>query len=76
MATYSVDTNTDIVDAGDGVLGLREALALADATADADSILFANTLFGRQSFATLRRQWSDAECRREEPGTVGAGRDA
>ena len=47
MATYSVDTNTDIVDAGDGVLGLREALALADATADADSILFANTLQGQ-----------------------------
>ena len=32
MATYSVDTNTDIVDAGDGVLSLREALALAEAT--------------------------------------------
>ena len=47
MATYSVDTNTDIVDAGDGVLSLREALALADATADPDAILFASAVQGQ-----------------------------
>ena len=34
MAIYTVDTKADIVDAGDGVLSLREALALADATPD------------------------------------------
>ena len=49
MATYSVDTNTDIVDAGDGVLSLREALALADATADPDTILFASACRARPS---------------------------
>ncbi len=32
MATYTVDTTADTVDANDGVLSLREALALADAT--------------------------------------------
>ena len=30
MAIYTVDTNADTVDAGDSLLSLREALALAD----------------------------------------------
>ena len=47
MAIYTVDTNADIVDAGDGVLSLREALALADATEAADTILFADAVQGR-----------------------------
>ena len=48
MAIYTVDTNADIVDAGDGVLSLREALALADADrATADTILFAPAVQGQ-----------------------------
>ena len=47
MAIYTVDTTADIVDAGDGVLSLREALALADATEAADTILFADAVQGR-----------------------------
>ena len=47
MANYTVDTTSDTVDAGDGVLSLREALALADATEDADTILFADAVQGR-----------------------------
>ena len=48
MATYTVDTKADIVDAGDGRLSLREALALADADpATADTILFAPAVQGR-----------------------------
>ena len=48
MAIYTVDTKADIVDAGDGVLSLREALALADADrATADTIVFAPAVQGR-----------------------------
>ena len=47
MAIYTVDTNADTVDAGDGVLSLREALALADATEAADTILFADAVQGQ-----------------------------
>ena len=48
MATYTVDTTADIVDAGDGVLSLREALALADADrATADTIVFARAVQGQ-----------------------------
>ena len=41
MATFTVTTKDDLVNAGDGVLSLREALAAADATPTvADSIKF------------------------------------
>ena len=47
MATYTVDTTADTVDAGDGLLSLREALALADAdSATADRIEFAPEVQG------------------------------
>ena len=46
MATYTVDTTADTVDAKDGVLSLREALARADATEDADTIQFAEAVQG------------------------------
>lgn len=49
MATYTVTTNADVVDAADGVLSLREAIAAANATAAADTIVFSaavsNSLF-------------------------------
>ena len=47
MTIYTVDTNADIVDAGDGVPSLREALAKADATEAADTILFADAMQGQ-----------------------------
>jgi hypothetical protein len=46
MPTYTVDTTADTVNAGDGVLSLREALALADATEAADTIQFAEAVQG------------------------------
>jgi predicted outer membrane repeat protein len=45
--TFTVTTAADVVDAGDGVLSLREAVAAANATAAADTILFANPLEGQ-----------------------------
>ena len=47
MATFTVTTAADRVDAGDGVLSLREAAQRANATAAADTIVFANALEGR-----------------------------
>ena len=47
MAIYTIDTNADIVAAGDGVLSLREALALADGTEAADTIEFAAAVQGQ-----------------------------
>ena len=41
MATFTVTTALDLVDAGDGRLSLREAMAQANATTAADSIVFA-----------------------------------
>jgi hypothetical protein len=41
MATITVTTNLDVVDADDGVTSLREAVELANANADADMINFA-----------------------------------
>ena len=38
LATFTVTTNLDVVDASDGVLSLREAIADANAAADADTI--------------------------------------
>jgi Ca2+-binding RTX toxin-like protein len=47
MATFTVTTVADVVDAGDGELSLREAVQQANATAAEDTILFANALEGR-----------------------------
>jgi hypothetical protein len=46
MATLTVTTAADVVDAGDGRLSLREAVAQANATTTADTIVFARTLEG------------------------------
>ena len=48
METFTVSTISDRIDPNDGVLSLREALALADADrATADTILFAPAVQGR-----------------------------
>lgn len=48
MATFTVDTTADTVDAGDGLLSLREALALADADpATADTVVFDGSVQGK-----------------------------
>jgi hypothetical protein len=44
MATYTVTTDSDAAAPGDGLLSLREALALADADPGADTIDFAADL--------------------------------
>lgn len=47
MATFTVTTTADVVNAGDGVLSLREAVAQANAAGAPDSIRFAGGLDGR-----------------------------
>ena len=47
MATFTVTTVNDTVNAGDGVLSLREAVAQANASAAADTIVFANGIEGQ-----------------------------
>ena len=47
MATFTVTTTTDMVDPNDGVLSLREAVNQANATAAADTIVFASALEGQ-----------------------------
>jgi Ca2+-binding RTX toxin-like protein len=47
MATLTVTTAADVVDAGDGVLSLREAVQQANATAAADTIQFTDVLKGQ-----------------------------
>lgn len=47
MATFTVTTTADVVDAGDGALSLREAVARANATGAADTIGFAAAVDGR-----------------------------
>ena len=46
MATFTVTTAADVVNAGDGVLSLREAVDRANATGAVDSIVFARALEG------------------------------
>src|SRR5690349_9024750 len=46
MAKLTVNTTADTVDGGDGVLSLREAITQANATAAADSIVFAASIAG------------------------------
>ena len=48
MAQFTVDTVDDIVDAGDGRTSLREALAAAALTSEADAITFDAALLGQQ----------------------------
>jgi hypothetical protein len=47
MATFTVTTAADVVNAGDGVLSLREAVAQANATTTADTVRFAAAVEGR-----------------------------
>jgi hypothetical protein len=47
MATLTVTTSGDVVDPSDGELSLREALAEADATTAADTIVFDGSVQGR-----------------------------
>ncbi|MFO1036545.1 MAG: right-handed parallel beta-helix repeat-containing protein [Geminicoccaceae bacterium] len=47
MATFTVTTSADSVSATDGKLSLREALTLANANPDADTITFAAELEGK-----------------------------
>ena len=47
MATLTVTTASDVVDAGDGVLSLREAVARANGTAARDTIVFAPAVEGQ-----------------------------
>ncbi len=44
MAIFTVTTAADVVDANDGVLSLREAIAQANASAAADTITFSSTV--------------------------------
>ena len=47
MATFTVTTAADVVNANDGVLSLREAVAQANATTSADTIVFSTGLAGQ-----------------------------
>ena len=47
MAVFTVTTAVDVVNEGDGVLSLREAVQQANATAASDTILFAGALEGQ-----------------------------
>jgi hypothetical protein len=47
MATFTVTTTADVVNATDGKLSLREAMAQANATAAADTIVFGSAVEGR-----------------------------
>ena len=56
MANIIVTTLADTVNAGDGVLSLREALALANGNAESDDITFAAGLAGGTLFLTSGQQ--------------------
>ena len=47
MTTFTVTTLADVVNAGDGKLSLREAVAQANDSAAADRIVFASGLEGK-----------------------------
>ena len=67
MATFTVTTASDAVDAGDGVLSLREALTAADSTKAADAIGFA----GSGSRAHDRARWQPAHRQRRRGEFAG-----
>ena len=46
MPTFTVDTTSDVVDADDGVLSLREALTRVVRSEEADTILFSDAVQG------------------------------
>src|SRR4051812_12394505 len=52
MATLTVTTASDMVDAGDGVLSLREAVAQSNGTATVDTINFASFIEGQTLLLT------------------------
>ena len=52
MLTFTVATRWDVVDANDGKLSLREAAALANASAEADTLSFGTMLEGRRLMLT------------------------
>ena len=47
MATFTVTTRLDLVDPNDGKLSLREAVAAANATTAADTVVFGSAIEGR-----------------------------
>ena len=70
MSSFKVDTAADVVDPDDSKLSLREAVARANATAAADTIVFAGALDGKTLDASPRRakrnQGSDDRRRRRD----------
>ena len=61
MANYSVTTTSDVVDANDGQLSLREAITAANANADADVITFSTGLLPWSSRIHLTSRPSTAK---------------
>src|SRR5687767_5556 len=55
MAVFTVTTAADVVNPGDGVLSLREAVARANATGAADTIRFAASVNGETLTLTQGR---------------------
>ncbi|MFO1037745.1 MAG: hypothetical protein U1E45_12930 [Geminicoccaceae bacterium] len=53
MATFTVTTAADVVNASDGKLSLREAVAQANATAGADTIVFSSAIESAGATLTL-----------------------
>ena len=71
MATFTVTTASDAVDAGDGVLSLREALTAADSTKAADASQVRRV---RLQGHTIVLRWQPAHRqRRREESTGGSG---
>ena len=77
MELFTVDTVLDTTDPGDGLLSLREALALANADADKDEIQFADALAGKtlvltQGALRIERTCSSTARRAGSPSTATA----
>ena len=53
LTTFKVTTDIDIVDAEDGVMSLREAVALANGNDSRDTITFDSSLAGRPTLLLL-----------------------
>lgn len=54
MATFTVTTTADVVDANDGVISLREAVTLANTAAGADTITFDASVFTGDAASLIR----------------------